>query len=76
MIAVTAVIVVTRPARDVHLGARAHRARSSRDRCDHLESDVLRAAANSLPIASCLQGTILAQTAARLPTASSVAHGH
>ena len=28
------------------------------------------------PIASCLQGTILAPTTARLPTAGSVAHGH
>jgi hypothetical protein len=28
------------------------------------------------PIASCLQGSILAPTAARLPTACSVAHGH
>jgi hypothetical protein len=28
------------------------------------------------PIGSCLQGTILALTSARLPTAGSVAHGH
>jgi hypothetical protein len=29
-----------------------------------------------IPIASCLQGTILALTSARPPTAGSVAHGH
>jgi hypothetical protein len=29
-----------------------------------------------IPIVSCLQGTILAPTPARLPTAGSVAHGH
>jgi hypothetical protein len=29
-----------------------------------------------IPIASCLQGTILAPTPARFPTAGSVAHGH
>jgi PAB1-binding protein PBP1 len=29
-----------------------------------------------IPISSCPQGTILAPTPARLPTAGSVAHGH
>jgi hypothetical protein len=37
---------------------------------------VRRSEISFIPIASCLQGTILAPTPARPPTAGSVAHGH
>ena len=55
----------------------AHRARrTDPDPGPHLRLWEATSLAMEFPIASCLQGTILAPTTARLPTAGSVAHGH